>query len=212
VKISSKTARSIPFTFTGYSIWLDPHGPNASLGIKALSDKLGLELIPSPHVTLLYGVHYVNDQDAIERFREVCRVVTEKGGCPPFKPVGVVCDVEFAGVDGGTMDMQWSEVTLKARPEHNEMFKTANEIFGRADALVEYKPHLSLGYDNPVGTPLDMQTTLSVVQEHPKLVTEDTCMKGLSLWDTNGKMSEWRRVASFDLRLTERNESPPPQS
>lgn len=142
--------------------------------------------IPSPHVTALYGIDNYADEEEIRRlFRDdVKRVLLDEakkrgvGGeddvvgrklWPDLAATGIQCDVEFDGVNGGSMDMAWAEVSLATSPEHEKLIDALYDIFYRCSGESssssseegtdsEYEPrsnpwvpHLSLCYDNPEG-------------------------------------------------------------
>lgn len=120
------------FVFSGYSLWLElkqKHIDKDGRGDldRAMTDaadqfQLG-GVIPSPHVTALYGITAVGDEGEVRRiFREdVRRVLREtaeerrrkNGGAvgnestdqiwPDLDATGIIVDVEFDGVNGGTM-------------------------------------------------------------------------------------------------------------
>ena len=52
-----------------------------------------------------------------------------------LKPVGIVCDVEFNGVDGGKMDMAWAEITLKPSPRLRRLQESAVHAFRCSSAM-----------------------------------------------------------------------------
>jgi hypothetical protein len=108
------TREPLRFHFKGYSLWLELQEipinmadvMNSSTGtsstsasdlthvIQLAAQEQTVESIPSPHVTLLYGMdHFDNDCHALTRFnRDLRAFVTNGRGWPStLKPIGMVC-------------------------------------------------------------------------------------------------------------------------
>mmetsp|Transcript_26639 Transcript_26639/g.63883 ORF Transcript_26639/g.63883 Transcript_26639/m.63883 type:complete len:428 (-) Transcript_26639:3297-4580(-) len=158
--------------------------------------------IPSPHVTALYGIDTVDEEAMRRMFREDVKQVllsqaeerrrrqegigNEDGvaddgdsdvDCaklwPDLMATGIIVGAEFDGVDGGTMDMAWAEVSFATSPEHEMLINALYDMFYRRSASSlelrsscsndeekkdehaprsgPWVPHLSLCYDNPEG-------------------------------------------------------------
>ncbi len=116
------------FIFSGYSLWLeleqkqiDKHGKgdlDRAMSDAAAEFDLG-EAIPSPHVTALYGIDNVQDDEEMLLIfrRDVQRVIldvaeerrkrdggNERGKIwPDLGATGIYVGVEYDGVNGGTM-------------------------------------------------------------------------------------------------------------
>ena len=117
------------FVFSGYSIWLELEQLNIDIHGRGDLDRAVMDAadhfhlggaIPSPHVTALYGIDTISDDDEICRlFRDKVKLVLlkeaekrkqERGDfCeteklwPDLISNGIIVDVEFDGVDGGRM-------------------------------------------------------------------------------------------------------------
>jgi len=127
------------FVFTGYSLWLELE--QVDIDDKGLgdldramvdaADRFNLEgAIPSPHVTALYGINTIRDEEEMRRvFREDVKGVLldmaekrrsiqrqEEGASdndhdvndviklwPDISATGIIVDTEFNGINGGTM-------------------------------------------------------------------------------------------------------------
>jgi hypothetical protein len=118
----------LQFEFKGYSVWLEPvqYDKDLSLAIETASQELGVLPIPMPHVTAIYGMtHLSSETEAIRRFRKAvleCRSRTnannhehDKWPLPPLEYKGIVSDVEWDGINGGTMVREKECVTLFER-------------------------------------------------------------------------------------------------
>jgi hypothetical protein len=102
------------------------------------------------------------------------------------------------------MEMVWAELSIRPTPQHRDVVALAAEVFGTGtqeggNIASEWRPHLSLAYDNIEGSDLDLKSVLEVCSDYPSLVGEERKVKGFSLWDMNGKLDEWRMVDRFEL-------------
>lgn len=185
---SSKTHPPLRFVFSGYSLWLELEQQDIDNNGQGDLDRAMIDAadrfhlggaIPSPHVTALYGIDTISEEDKMRRvFREdVKRVLLEDAEkrrrrklWPDLSATGIIVGTEFDGVNGGTMDMAWAEVSLATSPEHETLISALHDIFYRPSAASaepassseekkeEYAPrsnpwvpHLSICYDNPEG-------------------------------------------------------------
>ena len=46
-----------------------------------------------------------------------------------LRPIGMVADVELDGVNGGTMDMAWCEITFASSDAHEKLVDIVHDIF-----------------------------------------------------------------------------------
>lgn len=191
------------FDFVGYSVWLelaqreiDDRGRgDLDRAIRAAEERFRLgSAIPAPHVTALYGIETGADEAGMRRvFREdVRRVLVEEAASrrnregtredrgenagkwwPDLAATGIIVGAEFDGVNGGTMDMAWAEVSFATSPAHEGILDALHDVFYRPSAAAAdhaasspprreereanaprsgpWLPHLSLCYDNPEG-------------------------------------------------------------
>mmetsp|Transcript_31655 Transcript_31655/g.68348 ORF Transcript_31655/g.68348 Transcript_31655/m.68348 type:complete len:439 (+) Transcript_31655:202-1518(+) len=254
---SSQRHPPLRFIFSGYSLWLelaqvdiddDGRGDLDRAMIDA-ADRHNLGgAIPSPHVTALYGIDTLGEEEMRRRFREdVQRVLLDKaelrrrirkGGedvdeddhvgklWPDLDATGIIVDVEFDGVKGGTMDMAWAEVSLATSPEHETLLDALYDIFyGRsaASSAIEpassfndekkeecaprrvgpWVPHLSLCYDNPEG--LGPNMTRSSVEKLMRekcptlksVLEDDTSDGGVKFTRSVSGISLWRTAGTM---------------
>ena len=236
------------FVFKGWSIWLDVEAEGTPPGkftqaLAYAARRHAVQPIPAPHVTVIYGIDHIDEEAVRRRFRSLEASLSQlregrndTAMWPPLASKGVLSDIELEGVDGGTMTMAWSEVSLQTSElqerlvDHvwDVMMRGGEEGEGEPTAAstcptrpTPWLPHLSLCYDNPEGTPLNLVDALDVVAKHPFLLggegvrggeggrrqghgqdqegrrssaRKQLRLTGLSLWKTEGAMDEWRCV------------------
>uniref|UniRef100_A0A7R9Z7B6 Uncharacterized protein n=1 Tax=Pseudictyota dubia TaxID=2749911 RepID=A0A7R9Z7B6_9STRA len=136
------------FSFAGLTVWLhlEQIGSDLDLALSSATELFGLPLaIPSPHVTVVYGMTHLDEEEARYRFNvDARRMMTARataaaeedgstagGSLPKLRPTGVLCDKSFDGVDGEVMDMAWMEITLATSPEHESLVDGLYDIFRR---------------------------------------------------------------------------------
>lgn len=196
------TLRQLDFAFDGYTIWLIPASQSrVADSMNQLAASLSIEAVPAPHLTLFYGVTFQDDAAAVAAFgsvKDVCQ------SFPPLRCVGCVCDVEMAGVDGGLMDMSWAEISYKRDSQHHNPFKAAHAAFCSEqdpaavdESFKQWKPHMSLAYDNPSGNRLHTASLLRAIVETPGLMQPTREIVGMQLWRTKGTMGQWKRLDEY---------------
>jgi hypothetical protein len=154
---SHKRQPALRYRFSGYSIWLeleqqkvDNNGVgDLDFAVNEAADEFRLGgAIPAPHVTALYGITTIaNDDEAINVFREeVMTAITNRATTrnevtgstgklwPDLDATGILVGAEFDGVNGGEMDMAWAEISFATSPEHETLVSDLYNIFYRRDA------------------------------------------------------------------------------
>lgn len=198
----AETRPSLDFVFSGFTLWLMLEDTKMDIpsAIAELSSAVGIEALPIPHVTLFYNVAHESSDAALSFFQTF---KTKIKSWPPLEPIGCVCDTEYAGVDGGLMDMTWAEISFKTNSHHLKCVEDAKQAFGgpslcKTYELDKWKPHLSMAYDNPVDTPLTTKAFISVASKYPSLWMTRKII-GVTLVDTNGKIGDWKVLDSFEF-------------
>jgi len=166
----------------------------------------GVSPIPQPHLTLLYGMCQFASEEEIKTvfngpLREALEeiITRENNGISdrssPLQFNSGLAGVVFDGIDGEEMDMAWTEISLDTNPVYDRILKTVHHIFYKEQPQQQqqpaWKPHISLAYDNPEETILHDETVRDLIARFPTL-TKERNVKAISLWDTNGTMSEWK--------------------
>ena len=124
--------------------------------------------------------------------------------------MGILSDVEVSRVNGGMMDMTWSEITFSTSDEHEDCLDLLHQIMfhqvggGNTPAQhpkrkAPWKPHASLAYDNVDSSSLNLLDTVRVVSKYPTLMSKCKKVVGMSLWSTEGKIDDWRRLECFEF-------------
>eukprot|EP00588_Corethron_pennatum_P014232 CAMPEP_0194270612 /NCGR_PEP_ID=MMETSP0169-20130528/4566_1 /TAXON_ID=218684 /ORGANISM="Corethron pennatum, Strain L29A3" /LENGTH=275 /DNA_ID=CAMNT_0039012717 /DNA_START=196 /DNA_END=1020 /DNA_ORIENTATION=+ len=210
------------FEFTGYTLWIeleqfeikDQTNDRSTQLIKSdldhiiqvASQKQSAHPIPTPHMTLFYGMeHFQNEGEVLSMFNgEFKRFLEENKFKWPssLKPKAVLSDISFDGVNGEVMDMAWSEMSFVTSDEHEKMLDTIYRIFYRKtrNPNDRWVPHLSLAYDNPENTTLSFEHAASLVSRFPTLL-KDRQVKAISLWSTYGKMADWKCLDRIHLNV-----------
>ena len=232
------------FVFKGWSVWLDVEEPPNNSAANVTTTTTGpftealayaasrhsVYPIPAPHITVIYGIDHIDEDMVLRRFRSLGESLTQlmlgrndTAMWPPLTSKGVLSDIEIDGVNGGTMTMAWSEISLQTSELQESLVEHVWDVMmcgmGNADdgtaednvcpvRPAPWVPHLSLCYDNPEETPLNLFDALDVVAKHPFLLGRDEGhqghgeegggssgnqlrLTGLSLWNTEGTMDEW---------------------
>jgi hypothetical protein len=135
-KHNKEPPRILAFQFQGYAIWLDleqqqhqqqhepkpcflnppPHTTTTSVeetkqdlddALRTAGAELGVAPIPAPHVTALYGIQHLSEDEVRQRFQDVANELfwfrQRWSSWPLLEPVGFLSDVEIAGKNGGQM-------------------------------------------------------------------------------------------------------------
>lgn len=201
--LSPRKLRVLPFTFHGYTIWAEMAETDDDWSHASTSIAQDLDLFPiqAPHVTMIYGVPFEDQDTAVAAFARATEDLPTD--LAPFSVVGITCDTELAGVGSGKMDMVWAEITLKPTPEHIDLrssliLKFCADVENAPDTS-SWHPHMSIAYDIPDGASrLTLPVTFEHIRDRPTLL-ESRKIERLSLWDMNGSIDQWQRLASVDV-------------
>lgn len=207
-KMVQLPSKKLQWDFYGLTIWLEleEFDNDITNAIHDMSAMFDLEVIPKSHTTAIYGMTHLTIQEARERLHLV-KSVLKDGKWPKFaRPTAIVQDIARAGRPGQVCDVAWCELTLSTNPEHEDALDALYELFffsqGKGEGIdsnevhVErnrpWKPHNSFAYDNPENSPLSLESAIEYVAMHPTLISKERRVEAISLWDTNGKMGEWK--------------------
>jgi hypothetical protein len=212
------------FTFSGYSIWLEPEQfqNDLDLACEESTARLGvLHAIPSPHVTAIYGMTHLSEMEVRKRFQQVVSDLSflfhdgnhhhqHHQQWPVLQHKGFINDIEINGVNGGQMDMAWIENSFETSEEHETFLDLLYRAFyERPWKRPPWCPHISFAYDNEVN-PIPDDVLFQLIDSYPTL-KNNRKITGISLWSTEGTIDQWKcldrrfwqQVDSDDLRLEE---------
>lgn len=93
----------LDFVFRGYSIWLELEQTDGDLdaALKAAAHDLDVDCIPAPHVTVVYGISHLSENQILELFQE--KLIPRVQSWPELHVKGFKVDKSFDGVDGQEM-------------------------------------------------------------------------------------------------------------
>jgi len=192
------------FEFRGYSVWLelqDVHDDlNQALDVAARD--LHVHRVPSPHVTVEYGMTHVGEAEMRSRFKEIPaqQLLSE---WPAFDVRGIQIGSCYEGVDGEDMTMAWVEMTLGTSPKHEAMVDWVRRCMYQDEHVgartTKWTPHLSLCYENPEQAKSNLHYSLTIMHRVPTLTSlAKRRITGIALWKTQGKMEHWECLERFD--------------
>lgn len=188
----------LQWEFSGLTLWieLEEFENDLSLACKHMATQYGLQEIPKPHATAIYGMHHLSVDEAKARLRSVPDKIPL---WPSFRrPVGVVQDIAVAGNPGQVCSIAWAQLTLASSPEHEGALDALYDIFYGPESTEKterhrpWTPHSSIAYDNPEETVLSLPAALACIAEYPTLLSKERGVKGISLWNTEGKLADWK--------------------
>jgi hypothetical protein len=169
---------SYKFIFKGYSIWLELEQVDKDFDkvLTVAANDLGLYRVPTPHVTAAYGITHLSQTEVCRRFTE--NVGSKISNWPRLKLERIKTGVSFDGFDGQEMDMAWIELSIATTEENERMIDLIYDIFydgneresfGRRPE--KWTPHLSLAYDNPINSPINIDYSFQLIRKFPTLLT-----------------------------------------
>eukprot|EP00586_Coscinodiscus_wailesii_P000405 CAMPEP_0172488196 /NCGR_PEP_ID=MMETSP1066-20121228/17609_1 /TAXON_ID=671091 /ORGANISM="Coscinodiscus wailesii, Strain CCMP2513" /LENGTH=258 /DNA_ID=CAMNT_0013255267 /DNA_START=422 /DNA_END=1195 /DNA_ORIENTATION=- len=189
--------QSLAWKFHGLTLWveLEEFDNDITTTIHSMAASHNIEVIPKSHMTAIYGMTHLSVDGALSKMKQLHRLFPK--GWPKFdRPVGIVTDLAVAGRPGQVCSIAWAELTLSSNEDHEEALDKLYELFyGEEDSIPNrhrpWKPHNSIAYDNPEKNVLSLGETFKFISKRPTLLTKERRVEALSLWDTNGTMSEW---------------------
>lgn len=197
LKVASTSApRRLPlqWVFKGLTLWLEYEEFDGDL-TRAIDEAVrvyGTEKIPMPHSTIIYGMSHMTVDEAKKKLAEIPSVLPEGRWAFMEKPRGLTCDIAVEGRPGQVCSIAWSELSLSTNDKHEECVDAVYDLFGvQRPEGQKWTPHISLAYDNPEDTVLNLQDFFDYVSKHPSLM-RGRRPNAASLWNTEGKMGEWQ--------------------
>lgn len=190
--------QSLAWEFNGLTLWveLEEFDDDITTTIHSMAASHNTEVIPKSHMTAIYGMTHLSVDSALSKMKQLHQLFPK--GWPKFdRPVGVVTDLAVAGRPGQVCSIAWAELTLSSNEHHEEALDRLYELFyGEEESIPNrhrpWKPHNSIAYDNPEKNVLSLGETFKFISKRPTLLTKERRVEALSLWDTNGTMSEWK--------------------
>lgn len=184
----------LQWVFKGLTIWIEyeEHDRDLSRAVEDASQFYGTEQIPMPHSTAIYGMTHFSDQQATEKLLEVGKAFPNGWPSIMDKPISVKQDLAVEGRPGQVCSISWSELTLKTNEQHEEAIDKLCEIF-EVNRARPWTPHLSLAYDNPEDSVLNLADTIGYVAQNPSfflLVESRRCRCGTP-------MGRWRSGSAW---------------
>ena len=102
-------------------------------------------------------------------------------------------------INNNHSSIAWAQLTLASGPDHEAALDALYDVFYGSDSQQKkaerhrpWTPHNSFAYDNPEDTILTTANAFEAVAQYPTLLTEERNVAAISLWDTNGKMGDWK--------------------
>lgn len=196
------TPKRLPlqWEFKGLTLWLEFEEFDGDLSKtnEFLSRKYGTEEIPLVHATAIYGMEHLSEEEAVRRLAQVPQVLTDGKWPLMERPVGIKQDISQEGLPGQVCSIAWAELTLKTNEKHEEALGEVCKLFD-VDRKGPWTPHISLAYDNPEDSVLELATVVGYALQMPSLLQNHRQVKAISLWSTEGKMSQWRCLSRVNL-------------
>jgi hypothetical protein len=192
----------LQWEFYGLTLWLEYEEFDYDL-TKAnyhFAGKYGTGVIPTLHSTIIYGMKHLSVDECKERLQQIPSVLPQGAWPRMERPVAVKQDIAIEGRPGQVCTIAWAELTLRSNDEHEQAMDAVCKLFG-TERKGPWTPHLSLAYDNPDNHVLNLMDMIQYTHENPTLFQERR-PKAVSLWDTNGKMGDWKCLDRVEFPLS----------
>lgn len=194
----------LQWVFKGLTLWIEyeEHDQDLTRAIDGASQFYGTERIPMAHSTAIYGMTHLSEQEAMAKLEDVAKAFPNGWPSTMDRPISVKQDIAIEGRPGQVCSIAWAELTLKTNDDHERAIDRLFEIYDLPENEQRkgpWTPHISLAYDNPDDSVLNLCDTISYVAQNPTLM-QARRVKAVSLWNTEGKMADWKcldRVSFF---------------
>lgn len=198
--------KPLQWEFKGLTLWIEfeEHDQDLSRALEFASQFYGTERIPIPHATAIYGMEHLSEEEAMAKLEGLVDLFPNGWPSKMDKPISVKQDLSVEGRPGQVCSIAWAELTLKTNKEHEAAIQKLYDHFevsqhDEKKSRNEWTPHISLAYDNPDDSVLNLMDTIAYVSQNPTLMKERR-VKAISLWSTKGKMAQWKcldRISFF---------------
>lgn len=183
--------------FKGLTLWLEYEGDDLTKAIDDAVHFYGTERIPVAHSTAIYGMTHLSINQAKGRLHKTLLEIPVWPFLDPAR--GITQGIAQDGQPGQVCSIAWAEITFATNQAHEEALDKLYELFEMpAPRQGPWTPHISFVYDNPEESVVNMPDTFDYVAKHPTLM-EGRRVKAMSLWDTNGKMGDWKCLDRVDF-------------
>jgi hypothetical protein len=185
--------KPLQWKFHGLTLWVEYEEFDNDL-TKAnyhFASMYGTQAIPALHSTAIYGMQHL---DVIEAQRRLAKIpsVLPKGFWPKMgRPIAVKQDMAVEGRPGQVCSISWAELTLKTDEDHEAALDAVCQLF-QVERTGPWTPHLSLAYDNPEDSMLQLYDMIAYTMQHTSLLEKERRIQAISLWSTEGKMEDWK--------------------
>jgi hypothetical protein len=190
----------LQWEFHGLTLWLEfeEFDLDLSKAIDFAVQMYGTEKIPLPHTTAIYGMTHLTQEQAKAKLAVVPEVLSGwKNVLDP--PKGLTCDIAEEGKPGQVCSIAWAELTYPTNEAHEAAIDALYELFEMPNQRQGvWTPHISLAYDNPEDSVLNIHDTYTYVSQHPTLMRSRR-ITAISLWNTAGKMADWQCLDRVSL-------------
>jgi hypothetical protein len=182
----------LQWEFKGLTLWLEFEEFDGDLtrANEFLAAKYGTRTVPRAHATAIYGMDHLSEEEAKTRLAKVPLALPDGKWPLMDRPVAVKQDISQEGLPGQVCSISWAELTLKTNSEHEMAMDALCELFD-VDREGPWTPHISLAYDNPEDSVLQLADILSCARLMPSMLHNSRRVKAMSLWSTRGKMGDW---------------------
>jgi hypothetical protein len=185
--------KPLQWKFHGLTLWVEYEEFDNDL-IKAnyhFASMYGTQAIPTMHTTAIYGMQHLEVTEAQRRLAQIPSVLPNGKWPPMGPPVAVKQDISIEGRPGEVASISWAELTLKTDEDHEAALDAVSQLF-QVERTGPWTPHLSLAYDNPEDSVLQLYDMVAYTMQHSSLLEKERRIQAISLWSTEGKMEDWK--------------------
>ena len=170
--------------FHGLTIWLEyeEYGNDLSRAIDYAVRRYGTEKIPVAHTTAIYGMTHLSEQQALDKLLSIKDNIMSSWPTVMDRPAGITQDIAQEGKPGQVCNIAWAELTFRTNYDHEKALDALYRHFDVPYTRNEpWTPHISLAYDNPEDSCLNIADTINYVSQNPTLM-QPRRIKAISLW------------------------------